>query len=378
MKNTILKKITIFFIIILFLTNFFIVNIIGEDKNDLHNRKMNYKNNLDTLTMSINIESFDIEKKEIGHNIYVTNFGRLLIPGKPNLPSKIFSIAIPPGAKITGINYTTDEITMLPGIYEITPSPLPRVIGEENPLIYEQEKQKYDENYNDTYNNNEFYPSSIVEFIRTAGYRKYNLIDVRVTPFQYQPLSGKIVYYSNIELSINYTISSDFSTENIMVDSKLRCEETAKKIIFNYDQAKDWYPIGTTDRGDSFDFVIITLDSLITAVNSLKNWEIAKGRSVEVVTTSWIDSNYDGYDLAEKIRNFLRDKYPTNEWGIEDVLIVGHYDDIPMRRTAQDVGYGQPETDFYYAELSLPDSQSWDEDGDHQYGENSDSIDFLF
>ncbi|RLF59138.1 MAG: hypothetical protein DRN27_03460, partial [Thermoplasmata archaeon] len=30
-----------------------------------------------------------------------------------------------------------------------------------------------------------------------------------------------------------------------------------------------------------------------------------------------------------------------------------------------------------YAELSLPDSESWDMDGDHKYGENSDSIDFF-
>jgi len=106
------------------------------------------------------------------------------------------------------------------------------------------------------------------------------------------------------------------------------------------------------------------------------NWEIGKGRSVNVVTTSWINSNYTGYDLAEKMRNFLRDKYPSGEWGIEDVLLAGDYDDVPMRRTWQDLGYGKPETDFYYAELSLPDSQSWDADRDHHWGENSDPIDF--
>ena len=47
-----------------------------------------------------------------------------------------------------------------------------------------------------------------------------------------------------------------------------------------------------------------------------------------------------------------------------------------MRRCAQNTGYGQPETDFYYAELSEPDSTSWDSNGNHQWGENSDPIDF--
>ena len=76
------------------------------------------------------------------------------------------------------------------------------------------------------------------------------------------------------------------------------------------------------------------------------------------------------------MRNFLRDKYPSSEWGIEDVCLIGHYDDVPMRRCEQNTGYGKPETDYYYAELSLPDGQSWDADGDHKWGENSDPIDF--
>jgi len=109
---------------------------------------------------------------------------------------------------------------------------------------------------------------------------------------------------------------------------------------------------------------------------TLVDWEEVKGRSVKVVTTSWINSNYDGYDLAEKIRNFLRDKYPSSEWGIEYVCLIGDYDDVMIRRVAQSTGYGQPETDFYHAELTLPDSQSWDADGDHQYGESSDPVDF--
>ena len=61
-----------------------------------------------------------------------------------------------------------------------------------------------------------------------------------------------------------------------------------------------------------------------------------------------------GVDLAEQIRNFLRDKYSADAWGIEQVLLVGHYDDIPMRVVWQDLGYGYPQTDTYYAELSLP------------------------
>jgi len=103
---------------------------------------------------------------------------------------------------------------------------------------------------------------------------------------------------------------------------------------------------------------------------------LMKGKSVYVATTSWIDSNYAGVDLAQKMRNFLRDKYPSNEWGIEYVCLIGDYDDVPMRLCWQDLGYGKPETDFYFAELSYPDDQSWDADQDQKYGEDYDPIDF--
>jgi hypothetical protein len=161
-----------------------------------------------------------------------------------------------------------------------------------------------------------------------------------------------------------------------MVDSLARTEQVAEEIIINYEQVKNWYPKGTIAGGGLHDYVIITLDSLTSSVTPLVDWEATKGRTVEVVTTSWINSNYNGYDLAEKMRNFLREKYPSEEWGIEDVLLVGHYDDVPMRLCWQDLNYGKPETDLYYAELSHPDDESWDADENHRWGEDSDPIDF--
>lgn len=143
----------------------------------------------------------------------------------------------------------------------------------------------------------------------------------------------------------------------------------------NFNEAKNWYTTGTLGR-ETYDYVIITLDSLESSIQDLVNWEEGKGRSVYVATTDWIDSSFDGYDLAEKMRNFLREKYSSDEWGISHVCLIGDYNDVPMRRCAQSTGYGQPRTDYYYAELSLPDSESWDKNGNHQYGEDSDPIDF--
>jgi len=328
-----------------------------------------------SIDVAIPVGAYGITNTRQGQEVSVDGYGSLLEPGKPKLPSKIFAIAIPPGADVDGIDYDLGTGVVLPGTYEIRPAPLPRVIGREDPALRERDLQRYEQDFRQAYESDDAYPASAVEFVRTAGYRRYNLADVRVTPLQYHPVSGRLVYYPNISVGVRYWLSGQ--PRSVMVDSLPRTERVAEEIVLNYEQAGAWYaaPRGG-DRG-LHDFVIITLDSLASSVTSLVNWETAKGRNVDVVTTSWISTNYPGgYDLAENMRNFLRDKYPSGEWGIEDVLLVGDYDDVPMRRTWQDRGYGKPETDFYYAELSQPDSQSWDDDGDHRYGENSDPIDF--
>ena len=93
-------------------------------------------------------------------------------------------------------------------------------------------------------------------------------------------------------------------------------------------------------------------------------------------------------DLAQQIRNFLRSYY--GPWSIKYVFLVGSYAAVPMRYCFPDpdnhwhepsnpsVWVGSVPTDVYYADLSLPDSESWDRDGDGFHGEyEQDNPDFL-
>lgn len=334
-------------------------------------------NDNDEIHLSIPHVSYELKQNGDVHEVFAADFGRLSTPGEPALPSKIFSIAIPPESKFVEFSYTTGEPLTFPGFYNIAPiSPYYRLSNNGSLDDTEKNVNTYEENYKFIYSSDDSYPHHIAEFVRTAGYRQYNLVDIKVTPFTYQPLSGKLMYHPEITLSIKYK-TQDKSSKAITSDN-VKTVQIAQEIILNYEQAQGWYHTLDVMYEGLHDFVIITLDSLTSSIAPLVNWEIEKGRTVEVVTTSWIDAYYTGYDLAEKIRNFLRDKYPIEEWGIQDVLLIGHHSDIPMRRTWQELnpGSSMPETDFYYAELSLPDNESWDADGDRRYGENDDSIDF--
>lgn len=377
MKNIFRKRniVTVFFIATLVISSVF-VNAESEERiNNADDNNNVIFNQTDTaISVTIPVGDYEITNNGQETEIFLDGFGKSLIAGTPSLPSRIFAIAIPSGANVLDVTFDAGQGIIIPEISYIQPVPLPKVLGEENPQLSEQQQKKYVENFNLVYSRNDPYPENIGEFVRTAGYRKYNLVDVRITPFTYQPLSGEVVYYPEITVDIKYTIPEE---EIELMDDALRAtEKIAEEIIINYDQTKKWYPQNTIAGNGLHDYVIITLDSLTSSVTPLVDWETAKGRNVEVVTTSWINSNYVGYDLAEKMRNFLREKLPSGEWGIENVLLVGDYDDVPMRRCWQDLGYGKPETDFYYAELSLPDDQSWDADGDHRYGEDYDPIDF--
>ena len=54
----------------------------------------------ETVTVTIPIGAYEIDRVDDGYDISVEGFGRLLVPGKPNIHSRIFSIAIPPGAEM--------------------------------------------------------------------------------------------------------------------------------------------------------------------------------------------------------------------------------------------------------------------------------------
>ncbi|MBN2055699.1 hypothetical protein JW905_12290 [bacterium] len=305
--------------------------------------------------------------------ISIDGFGRLREAGAPNLPARIMAIALPPGAMPGEVIIHEGEPVALAGTYEVEPAPVHRVISGEKQELYEAALADYEAVRAMVFGGDEWYPGELGRFVRRAWFRKYDMVDVLVCPLRYHPASGALLYYPDLAVEVRYEVGAP-RDYRLLTDNQPKLEKEASAFISNYGEAQQWYP--ATRGGRSLhDFVIVTTPALESAVTDLVNWETSKGRTAWVVTTTWVDSNYSGDDLAEKIRNFLRDKYPTSEWGIEDVLLAGGYSDVPMRQVWQDVGYGKPRTDLYYAELSLPDTQSWDSNNNGRYCESSDSVD---
>ncbi|MHA1339736.1 MAG: C25 family cysteine peptidase [Promethearchaeota archaeon] len=123
--------------------------------------------------------------------------------------------------------------------------------------------------------------------------------------------------------------------------------------------------------------LIITSDQaeFILEAQKLANWKTLKGVPTKVVNqTEW--SSYEGRDMAEKLRNCIKDYYI--KYKIEYVLIAGDTEIIPIRYTYNPdtiivSGYNEEKmsqeykpTDMYYSDLT----GSWDKDNDGVFGES--------
>ena len=355
--------------------------------------------NAESLVITVKAEQYKIIHGEQGQRIEMKDFKYLLSPGKPLLPSKNFMIALPPGAMIQSVDVRGINPTQLSGNFQIIPSALIQPLADPS-FCSEIEKtlqNEWERNNQSVYSSDQAYPEIRGKLISSGSLRKYSYASVSFYPFSYHPLSGKLIYYDAAEIEIEYELPSYGSSEAQRIE-RLKWDnkafEKASRLFINYNEVKNLYhPEGAKPLAlsDTFDYVIITTSDLQSAITSsdFPLWKTSLGYKLKtVLVTNTEIASQPGADLAEQIRNFLRNYYGI--WGIEYVLLVGDYATIPMRYCYPDpsnhwnnagtpnASSGENPTDYYYADLSDPDSISWDLDGDGYYGEyGQDNPDFL-
>jgi len=331
------------------------------------------------LTVEVTSTHYEIIDLPEGlQRIQMTDFGNLSVPGKPLLPAKVYMIALPPGAEVIDVNITGMNATELPGKHRITPAALMLPSDHRKDLV-EQSIREWQENFDIIYSSDQAYPPQVGEYLGNGGLRKYSFIRIAFFPFSYQPKSGRLIFYSSAEVSINYhqPLSESPKTHKMkQALSDTKADELASKLFINHSEAQQWYLPESKEDGISqtYDYIIITTDALQSSVITLKSWKQSIGFSPNVITTSWINSSYSGIDLPEKIRNFLKDK--LYEWGIEYVLLAGDLNDVPMRNCYPESNNSSEKTptDYYYADLT----GEWNSDHDNYYGEyGQDNVDFI-
>lgn len=324
------------------------------------------------LILNINTSPYQIRTLSNGvSEIEIPDYSLLGRPGKPNLPCRILFIALPPGAEVNSVEVIGERREI--GSYRIEPA-LPILPMMNRPEIIEKRIREFERIKEEAYASNELYPELLGELISEGSLRKYRFAVIALYPFAYRAKSQRLYYAKEILLKISYTQNLELIDSSLLSD--ISADKEASELFYNWNQARKWYSSKNPKEAEGY--LIITTSSLVSVVDILKDWKTQLGYDVEVVTKEWIDKNISGLDLPQKIRNYLRSRLSD----IAYVLIVGSDNLIPMRRCCPwtndpdgpyDWDLMSPiPTDFYYTDLSSPDSLSWDRDGDTLYGERGD------
>lgn len=350
------------------------------------------------MVMSLYAGDYDVSQETEGCRIQVEGFNQLMDPGKPLLPVKRFQILLPPGARAISVDVMATSSAELPLQYDVLPFAgfMPLL----NPAYIEEElarlAEEWQTNNEAVYQSDQPYPNRVAWLSGAGTLRRYSYVSVDFCPFTYHPLSGRLDYHNVVEIAIDYTLPSSGSPEAEYTERLLRdrvARERAQELFINYHELAGEYNTVETESSfdDVFDYIIITTSDLTGAISSstFPAWKADLGYSLKTVLISDPEiADQPGADLEEQIRNFLREYYAP--WGIEYVLFVGDYATVPMRICYPDSSYhvynpsnpgiiaGGTPSDYYFADLSYPDSVSWDLDGDGFIGEyGQDLPDFL-
>ncbi len=282
----------------------------------------------------------------------VEGFQTALIPGYPALPVRVLDVALPPGARAAGITILETQTEDLGTDWQLERVP-PQASGEREPIQLELKGP---------------FPYAPVELEGTHAFGGVVFARLRFYPFRYDPTTGSLSFTGWARVEVRYESGAG---PNLPV----RPGDLDMVSLSNADQAREWYGTGLRTQATE-GYLVLTTDALAasTTVQDFVAHKGTLGFTVYVATPSdW--SGFPGSEEADKIRNFLIDRY--GPWNLRWLLIIGSMNAIPMKiayPSSTDHANGWPTpTDAYYADLT----GDWDTDGDGYFGEwSEDAPDF--
>ncbi len=284
--------------------------------------------------------------------------------GHPHLPIKSVYILLPSNAKLVDFRVTDVSVEKIDGRFNIYPAQhqIPLLKGLSRDFTPPDEA---------IYSSDKPYPASPLEFAQTGNLGGYRVAAFKFYPLYYVPKRGELYLRHRIEFEVRYEESLKSETIKRSAVAEKTYRELLSRFVLNPEDIDRFSP-KTREEGQ-FDYLIITDEAYQEAFEPLIAWKTRKGFVGAIRTVSWIDSHYSGYDLAEKIRNYLKIAHADS--GVTWVLIGGDTDIVPARNAYV---YAEGYTDYAPSDLYYSDLDgSWDADGDHVYGEVADSLDLF-
>ncbi len=291
--------------------------------------------------VEFSLETYSIDEKVIDGKTYsvikIPEFPNLLKRGYPSLPVIAKSLAIPPDAEIGYriLKIESEKISVNP------------VIPSKGNLYRNQDPDRIPYTFGKVYNEDTYFPSSIIELGKPYILRDYRGISFRIYPIRYNGKRREIevVKRMTVEFYVKGKSFENVKSHFGRVNGWFR--PIYKNHFINLEQAK--YDTLNEDAGS---ILVITTQEYYNAILPYVRWKRQKGFYTRIAL--YPDSTGSG---NTNIQNYISNEYYNN--GLTFVLLVGDIEDIPSKRSdvgtqadsAADPFYGCVEGNDYYPDL---------------------------
>ncbi|MCX7861491.1 MAG: C25 family cysteine peptidase [Bacteroidales bacterium] len=268
------------------------------------------KNGLKSSTIHFTLNAYALKEVQTpqgqAYIVETPKGARILKEGAPDLPLYAKSIIVPDEDAMEVVILSTKYIE-IPNI-SVAPSKgnLLRTVNPNNvPYTYGIEYQQ-----------NSFYPSSLVYLREPYIMRDYRGQAMVIQPIQYNPITKVLRVYTDIIFEIRSTGIpgiNTFQRTKALTSIDREFHEMYKRHFINYSEASKYTPLSDLPGN----MLIICHDNFMTAMQPFVNWKIMKGIPTTMVAVSTIGNT------STAIKNYVTNYYNTN--GLKYLLLVGDF-----------------------------------------------------
>jgi len=311
---------------------------------------------LSSLKMTVENFEFQIDERN-NYSIIRTGQDNFYhnIEGSPSIPLKSVFFEIPLNNKIFSVTIQPKENTTI--FLDKQLYPIQKAIplsSQDQASFTEPESQYY---------SRDIFPEKPLYNFGTGQSGNKMLGYISFYTCSYFPQIGEIQIPKNYNIIVDLEDNHDFDNfpEN----------QATNKILSALN-------LSDRERDDEIKYLLITPEQFMEEYDELLSWRKIQGLEIYQETVEFIENNYPGIDIQEKIRNYIITKYENDE--ISYVTLGADVAYIPEREAfAFDCGYGGSwnendlPSDMYFSCLN----GSWNANGNEIYGEEDDEVDYF-
>ncbi|MBN2342260.1 MAG: hypothetical protein JXX29_06895 [Deltaproteobacteria bacterium] len=339
-----------------------------------------------TITLVFSNDGLSLRETEVNGDAYVlatvAGIGNHGDVGSPALPFKGLFVELPFGVDPT---LTVGAVTSVDIPIEYQIAPVQRVVEEDEP------EPPFEKN-EAVYSQNSFMPAELAEIQQLGVIRGRRVAYVGIHPVQYNPVANTVRAYSEIEITISYTLPSEPVLQAAAAQQSRLSSDAVNtllsRIVVNYTEPTEAdEPITGFDFHDALDsttaigpesllledappnsvgadYLVIIDDTVYStdcmdggqnAVDNLLQWKEQKGYSTYVAKMSEIGAT------SAEVKEYIRNAYTFWQIPPAYVLIIGDGDTVPSNEIIlsptssyfTDFPYSLTDGEDYWADIEM-------------------------